>query len=103
MTHCSDFEFFSPRANPQLTRDQATPGAAFPIHMAPQQIWESTVFGVSGYSRTGLCGLVPLTSGVPVACLLHGFFPEHIRGRSGLGFQRNLELAFSNLSASAEL
>ena len=29
------------------------------------------------------------------------YFPVHIKGRSGLGFQRNLELAFSNLSVSA--
>ena len=94
--------------------------------------WGSTVFGVAWLvnsfearkvvlwlletcqqSRTGWCRVVstrlkprglakpPRMSPLHVSSL--GFFPAHIKGRSGLGFQRNLELAFSNLSAPAEL
>ena len=42
------------------------------------------------------------TPGVSVARLVPWvFFPVHTKGGSGLGFQRNLELAFSNLSVPA--
>ena len=88
--------------------------------------WESTVYGwldwsfssklerwVSGCSRTGLCGpastrLNPRRLAKPLRVSpLHvcsmDYFPVHFKESSGLGFQRNLELAFSNLSAPAEL
>ena len=80
MTHCSDFEFFSPRANPQLTMDQATPSATFPMHMAPQQIWGSTVFGVSGCLRTGLCGLVATHFGCPLCMSASWIFSRSHQG-----------------------
>ena len=93
--------------------------------------WGSTVFGVAWLvnsfearkvvlwlletcqqSRTGWCCVVstrlkprglakpPRVSPLHVSSM--DYFPAHIKGRSGLGFQRNLELAFSNLSAPAE-
>ena len=64
-------------------------------------VWTDTVFGVSGCSRTGLCGFVSTHFGCPRCMSVSWIFTDHIRGRSGLEFQRSLELAFSNLSASA--
>ena len=65
------------------------------------RVWTDTVFGVSGCSRTGLCGFVSTHFGCPRCMSVSWIFPDHIRGLSGLEFQRSLELAFSNLSASA--
>ena len=59
-------------------------------------------------SRTGWCcvvstrlkprGLAKPPRLSPLHVKFPGFFPAHIKGRSELGFQRNLELAFSILS-----
>ena len=101
-------------------------GVPIPVlRTTPSIAWESTVFGVAGFvahfearrwisgcMRTGLCCLAstrekpgdwPSHPGC-LRCTFSslGYFPAHIKGRSGLGFQRNLELAFSNLSAPAE-
>ena len=71
------------------------------LRTTPSMVWTDTVFGVSECSRTGLCGFVATHFGCPRCMSASWIFPDHIRGRSGLGFQRNLELAFSNLSVPA--
>ena len=61
-----------------------------------------TLFSGSVGARALVCAVLhPLTPGVSVARPLHGGFHLIERGRSGLGFQRNSELAFSNLSVPA--
>ena len=65
-------------------------------------VWTDTAFGASGCSRTGLCGLVATHFGCPHCVSVSWvIFQPTNKGRSGLRFQRNLELAFSNLSAPA--
>ena len=76
---------------------------SFPIcSYCASMLWTDTAFGVGGRSRTGLCGLVATHVGCP-HCVSVSWIIFHLikRERSGLGFQRNSELAFSNLSVPA--
>ena len=43
-------------------------------------VWSDTVFGVSGCSRTGLCGLVATHFGCHRCMFASWIFPDHIRG-----------------------
>ena len=89
-----------------MSKSTVDKGPSHPgCHVSNQHVraWPGwTLFSGSVGARALVCAVLhPLTPGVSVARPLLGFFPDHIRGRSGFRFQRNSELAFSNLSVPA--